>query len=129
MNLPIQAELIAAFEARDPVRIASLYADDATFVTPGREPIAGRNAVAEVMAEDLKDPGFSLDLLGQATGVAASGDLAYARGTFQASFTNPQSKQVNSIGGTFLQIFRKRGDGSWEVLEDISSPGPSQGEA
>jgi uncharacterized protein (TIGR02246 family) len=129
MNLPVQAELIAAFKARDPALIARLYADDATFVTPGRKPIAGRNAVAEVVAEDLKDPGFSLNLLGQATGLAASGDLAYARGTFEASFTDPQTKQVQSVGGTYLQIFRKREDGSWEILEDVSSPGPLAVEA
>jgi uncharacterized protein (TIGR02246 family) len=124
MNLPIQTDLIAAFKARDPARIASLYAEDSVFVIPGRAPIAGRGAVAEVMLEDLKDPDFGLDLVAQTTAVAASGDLAYARGTFEASFTNPQTKEAQSVGGTYLQIFRKREDGSWEILEDISSPGP-----
>jgi ketosteroid isomerase-like protein len=45
MNL-IQADLIAAFRARDPARIAGFYADDAVFFTPGRAPIVGRKAVA-----------------------------------------------------------------------------------
>jgi uncharacterized protein (TIGR02246 family) len=124
MKLPIQAEIVAAFEARDADRIASLYAEDAVFFTPGRPATIGRAAIAEVMIEDLQDPGFALELVGQTTLVAASGDLAYARGTFKASFTNPQSRQVQSVGGTYLQVFRKRTDGSWEILEDISSPGP-----
>jgi ketosteroid isomerase-like protein len=75
------------------------------------------------MMEDLKDSAFDLGLAPQATGVAASGDLAYARGTFTASFTNPQTRQVESIGGNYLQVFRKRGDDNWEICEDISSPG------
>jgi uncharacterized protein (TIGR02246 family) len=128
MNL-IQAELIAAFGARDPARIAGFYADDAVFFTPGRAPVVGRKAINEVMVEDLKDPGFKLELTEQTSRMAASGDLAYARGTLTASFTNPQTGQVQSIGGTYLQVLRKREDGSWEILEDISSPGPPPGEA
>jgi uncharacterized protein (TIGR02246 family) len=128
MNL-IQADLIAAFRARDPARIAGFYADDAVFFTPGRAPVVGRKAVAEVMIEDLKDPGFNLELTEQVSRMAGSGDLAYARGTFTASFTNPETRQVQSIGGTYLQVLVKREDGSWEIMEDISSPGPPPGEA
>jgi ketosteroid isomerase-like protein len=51
--------------------------------------------------------------------------LAYARGSFKVSFTNPQTKQVQSVGGAYLQIFRKREDGRWEIVEDISSAGPT----
>jgi uncharacterized protein (TIGR02246 family) len=128
MNL-IQADLIAALKARDPARIAGLYADDAVFVTPGRAPVIGRKAVAEIMVEDLKDPGFSLELTERTSRMAVSGDLAYSRGTFTASFTNPETGQVQSIGGTFLQVLRKQEDGGWQILEDISSPGPPPGEA
>jgi uncharacterized protein (TIGR02246 family) len=129
MTLPIQNEIVAAFKERDPARIANLYAEDAVFFTPGRPAIVGRNAIAEVMMEDLKDPAFDLGFAPQATGVAASGDLAYARGTFTASFTNPQTGQVGSIGGNYLQVFRKRADNSWEICEDISSPGSPGAEA
>ncbi|CAA9305789.1 MAG: hypothetical protein AVDCRST_MAG90-96 [uncultured Microvirga sp.] len=128
MNL-IQADLIAAFRARDPARIAGFYAVDSVFVTPGRPPVIGRQAVAEVMVEDLTDPSFNLELTEQTSRMAASGDLAYSRGTFTASFTNPQTGQVQSIGGTYLQVLGKREDGSWEILEDISSPGPPSGDA
>ncbi len=128
MNL-IQADLIAAFKARDPARIAGFYADDAVFVTPGRGPVVGRKAIAELMVEDLKDPGFSLELADQTSRVAASGDLAYSRGTFTASFTDPQTRQVQSIGGTYLQVLGKRDHGGWEIVEDISSPGPPPSEA
>ena len=128
MNL-IQSDLVAAFRARDPARIAGFYAVDAVFVTPGRAPVIGRKAVAEIMVEDLKDPGFNLELTEQTSRMAVSGDLAYVRGTFTASFTNPQTGQVQGIGGTYLQVLFKREDGGWQIVEDISSPGPPPSEA
>ncbi len=123
MKLAVHAEIVAAFRARDPARIAALYAEDAVFFTPGRSPVVGREAVGRVMAEDLEDPGFSLELADQETRVSASGDLACTRGTFRASFTNPQTGEVQTIGGNYLQVLRKNSDGSWEIVEDISSPG------
>jgi uncharacterized protein (TIGR02246 family) len=124
MQLPIQTELVAAFEARNASRIASLYADDAVFITPGRAAVVGREAVAKVMIEDLQDPGFSLKLTEQTTKTASAGDLAYSRGRFSVSFTNPSSGQVERVEGNYLQIFRKKVDDRWEILEDISSPAP-----
>jgi uncharacterized protein (TIGR02246 family) len=129
MQLTIQTELVAAFEARDAPRIASLYAEDAVFITPGRPAVMGREAVAKVMIEDLQDPGFSLKLTEQTTKTASAGDLAYSRGRFSVSFTNPSSGKVETLGGNYLQIFRKKADDSWEILEDISSPGPPGGGA
>lgn len=123
MTLAVLDEMLEAFKARDAERIADFYADDAVFFTPGRPPVEGRDAVAKVMAEDVKDAGFSLDLNNQKVQVAASGDMAYARGTFRVSFTNPSTQQVESLTGNFVQVLRKEDDGSWKVVEDISSPG------
>ncbi len=118
-----QSEMLEAFQARDADRIAAYYAEDAVFFMPGRAPVAGREAVARTMEEDLSDAGFSLDLAGQKTEVSASGDMAYTRGTFRASYTNPQTGKIETVGGNYLQVFRKQADGSWKVVEDISSPG------
>jgi uncharacterized protein (TIGR02246 family) len=135
MKLPVHSELVAAFASRDAARVAGLYAEDALFFTPGRPAVRGRSAILDLMKADFEDPGFSLELHEQRTSVSSSGDLAYARGTFRASFTGPGSREVRSVGGNYLQIFRKARDGRWEILEDISSPGapdagpPSPGQA
>jgi uncharacterized protein (TIGR02246 family) len=125
MALPTR-ELQQAIDARDPARIADFYAEDAMFLTPGRPAVQGRDAVERMMIEDLNDPGFGLALTVQASHVAASGDLGYARGTLRLSFTNPQTGEVGSIAANYLQVFRKDGDGSWKVIEDISSPPAAQ---
>ncbi len=125
MKFPIHAELIAAFAARDAARVAGLYAEDAMFFTPGRA-VAGRSAILEVMTADFEDPGFDLELHEEQAAMSSSGDLAYTRGNFRASFTDPGSRKVEIVGGNYLQIFRRKPDESWEIVEDISSPGGSE---
>jgi ketosteroid isomerase-like protein len=78
-----------------------------------------------MLTEDFQDPGFSLDLQELRTIVSAGGDFACTRGTFHLDFTNPQSSQSESVAGSYVQVFRVNPSGSWEVVEDISSPGPT----
>ena len=45
--------------------------------------------------------------------------LAYRRGAFKITYTNPQTKQAENGAGTYLTVFRKQADGSWKVVEDF----------
>ena len=45
--------------------------------------------------------------------VAKSGDIAYSRGTYEMTATDPQTKQPILIKGTYVTTFRKAADGSW----------------
>ena len=125
MTLAILNEMEAAFSSRDADRVAALYAPDATFCAPGRPVVEGREAVAQMMAEDFRDPAFALTLDWRKLQLSASGDLAYVHGRLFLSFTNPQTGQVASIGGNYLQVMRQEPDGGWLVVEDISSPAAS----
>jgi len=125
MALSVEAELKQALAARDPDRIAALYAEDALLLTPGRPAAKGRHGIARMMAEDFKDPAFNVELTGEATGL--SGDIAYTRGTMTVSFTNRATQKTETIPGNFLQIFRQQSDGEWKIIEDISSPAAPQG--
>jgi uncharacterized protein (TIGR02246 family) len=129
MQLPIHEELVAAFQARDTARLARLYAEDAVFTVPGRPGVEGRAAIERMLADDFQDPGFSLGLHEVRTLVSPGGDFACTRGQFQLAFTDPQSGQGHSLGGTYIQVYRKRADGGWEVVEDISTPGPASSSA
>ena len=122
MSLPVQRQLVEAFNERNAVRIAELYAEDAVFVMPGRPPVVGRPAIVRAMEEDFRDESFSLELAEQKT--EEFGDLAYARGTFRVRFTVPGTAGIQSVAGNYLQVFRKQPDDSWQIAEDISSPGP-----
>jgi len=118
----VEAEMLAAFQSKDPAKLSSHYASDAVVATPGRT-VKGTEAINKAMADDLADPSFSLTFVNDKTDVAASGDLAYTSGTYSVSYTDPATKKVVNGAGTYVTVFRKQADGSWKAVADIATPG------
>jgi uncharacterized protein (TIGR02246 family) len=112
-------ELLAALLAKDSAKANSYYAPDAVIATPGRPVAKDGRAVSKAISDDTADPNFKMSLSNEKTEVAGSGDLAYRRGTFNITFTNPQTKQAENAAGTYLTVFRKQADGRWKVVEDF----------
>ena len=112
-------EILTAFEAKDAVKVNSYYAPDAIIATAGRPAAKDARAVSKAIKDDLTDPNFKMSLAHEKTDVAASGDLAYRRGSYSITATNPQTKQAEHIAGTYLTVFRKQADGRWAVVEDF----------
>ena len=112
-------EILAALEARDSAKVASYYAPDAVLATRGRPAVRGGEAVSKAIRNDMADPNFKLSVSDGKTDVAASGDLAYRRGSYKITATNPQTKQVEHSVGTYLTVFKKQAGGSWKVVEDF----------
>jgi len=112
-------EVLAAFEAKDAAKVNSYYAPDAIIATAGRPAAKDARAVSKAIRDDLTDPNFTMSLSHEKTDVAASGDLAYRRGSYSITATNPQTKQPEHIAGTYLTVFRKQADGRWKVVEDF----------
>ena len=112
-------EILPALEAKDSAKVASYYAPDAVLATPGRPAVRGVEAVSKAIRKDMADPSFKLSVSDGKTDVAASGDLAYRRGSFKITTTNPQTKKAEQSEGTYLAVFRKQADGSWKIAEDF----------
>ena len=112
-------EILAAFEAKDSAKVNSYYAPDAVIATAGRPAARDGEAVSKAISDDIADPNFKMSLSNEKTEVAGSGDLAYRRGAFKITSTNPQTKQAENAAGTYLTVFRKQADGSWKVVEDF----------
>jgi ketosteroid isomerase-like protein len=111
--------ILDALEAKDPAKYNSYYAPDAVIATAGRPAAKDERAVSKAIRDDVLDPNFKLSLSNEKTEVAGSGDLAYRRGSFTVTFTNPQTKQAENSAGTYLTVFRKHANGSWKVVEDF----------
>jgi uncharacterized protein (TIGR02246 family) len=111
--------ILDALEAKDPAKYNSYYAPDAVIATAGRPAAKDERAVSKAIRDDVLDPNFKLNLSNEKTEVAGSGDLAYRRGSFTITFTNPQTKQAENSAGTYLTVFRKHANGSWKVVEDF----------
>ena len=113
-------EILAAFEAKDAAKVNSYYAPDAVIATtPGRPAARGGEPVSKAIRNDIADPNFKMSLSNEKTEVAGSGELAYRRGTFKITATNPQTKQAENAAGTYLTVFRKQADRSWKTVEDF----------
>jgi uncharacterized protein (TIGR02246 family) len=112
-------EILAAIEAKDSAKVNSYYAPDAVIATAGRPAAKDGRAVSRAIRDDIADTNFKMSLSNEKTEVAGSGDLAYRRGTFKITYTNPQTKQAENGAGTYLTVFRKQADGSWKVVADF----------
>jgi uncharacterized protein (TIGR02246 family) len=113
--------MLAAWKAKDAAWLASHYTGDASVATPGAPLVTGHDAIVKSVTDDLKDPAFSLDFSNADTRVA--GDLAYTRGTFRVSFTNPQTRKPQDMSGNYLTIFARQADGGWKAAEDFAVEG------
>ena len=119
----VEAELQAAFKAKDAAKVASLYAADADIVTPFLPPRRGTDQ-EKATAGDFGDPAFGLQFVNVRTEVSPSGDMAYTRGTYMVTYTNPGDRQVATQNGIYLTVFRKTAEGGWKIVQDIATPGP-----
>lgn len=77
------------------------------------------------MKADFADDAFELRLSRSFVQALGPAGCAYARGEFQANYTDPSSEEPAIVSGSYIQIFAEDRDGAWRVIEDISSPGPS----
>jgi len=106
--------------ARDFKGVAALYAEDAVIFPPGLAPLEGRAAIQAFLENDTPLSDFRV-LLVEADGRQ---DLAYARE--KVTFVAHADGAPPMLGESkVLSIWRKRADGSWEVLRDIWNPAPS----
>ena len=112
-------EMLTAFDAKDVAMVNSYYAQDAIIATVGRPAAKDEQAVSKAIKDDLADPNFKMILSHEKTEVAGSGDLAYRRGSYKITATNPQTKLPEDIVGAYLTVFRKQADGSWKIVEDF----------
>lgn len=117
-----EAGMLAAFKARDAKKAASFYTADADIMVPNAAPARGGDS-EKSMASDFKDPAFSIDFTNTRTEVAAGGDMAFTHGSFHVTYTNPATRKLEVMDGSYVTVFRKQADGSWKAVEDISTPG------
>jgi uncharacterized protein (TIGR02246 family) len=115
------------FQAK-PMNVDALvahYAPDAYFVAPGLKPASGSDAVRKAYVEGLKDPNFGISFAADKIDVAASGDMAYSRGRFTETYTDPKTKKAASASGSFITVYKKQSDGSWKAVEDFAAADPA----
>ncbi len=112
---------VKEFAAKDLDKIVAHYADDGTALLPNAPTMAGKDAIRAGMKDAIADPKFSLDLK-TAKVYVSKDDLAYSQGTYSVKRTDPKTKKVMAETGRYVEVYKKQPDGSWKVVEDITSP-------
>jgi len=113
-----------AYAARDAEALAGFFADDAAMASPGEQLVRGKDGIRQSNEAFASDSNLSVTFRANRVQVAQSGDLAYSRGQYMMTMTDPASGQPRSTRGYYLTVWQKQADGSWKAVEDFVTPGP-----
>lgn len=118
-DLEVQAN--KDWAAKNVSGLTSFYADDAVLMTPGGDPIHGKDAIGNGLKQMVADPALSLTFEASRTDVAKSGDLGYTQGSYKMTVTDSATHKVINDHGSYVTAFRKQSDGSWKAVADIAT--------
>ncbi len=112
-----------AYAKRDVAELAGMYADDAALAKPDADVISGKEAIGRDLESIASDPNFRLEFRSDRVQVAKSGDLAYSRGRYTMTVTDPTRNGPYTSKGNYLTVWQKQADGSWKAVEDFVTTG------
>lgn len=113
-----------AYAARDADAVAGFFAEDSALAAPGSQLLRGQDDIRKAANDMVSDENLNLSFRANRVEVSESGDLAYSRGQYLLTMTNPQTKQPESSRGYYLTVWKKQADGSWKAIEDFTTTGP-----
>lgn len=114
-----------AYADRDAEALAGMYAGDAALANPGAPLVSGADAIRKETRAFAEDPNLKVQFASDRVQVAASGDLAYTRGHYSLTMTDPATKKAQTSQGNYLTVWQKQADGGWRAVEDFITPGPA----
>ena len=114
----------AAMKRGDAGAIASLFADDAQYITAATKGfVTGRAAIEEVFAARFKAGRF-LEVTVTTASVEVEGDTAYETGTNRVVMQVGDASPVTRTG-RYLTVWVRQPDGVWRIRVDAIVPDPS----
>jgi uncharacterized protein (TIGR02246 family) len=116
----LDAEMVAALNARDFDRYMSCLSGDATWMPPNQPAIGGKAAIGELVSDLFDIPDFIVAHYPTAIEVSDSGDLAVMTYTYEFTVTDSEGTAVTEKGKD-VSVFKKV-DGAWRLFMDMWSP-------
>jgi len=112
----IDSTWLAAFAARDTVRIGTLYVTEAVGSYPNQPIARGVPAIVHSYAGLLAMPAVRMTAAPTMVTVSKSGDLATSTGTYHLTFNGQQGPVVDS--GSYVEVFQKV-NGQWRIANEV----------
>jgi len=114
----LDRQWLAAFQEKDMEGAVRFFARDAVLMPAHTPAIVGREQILAWFESWLQNPTVSSTFAPDVVEVAASGDLAYDRGTYH--FTSDTAEGRVADSGKYLIVW-KMIDGEWKAIFDISN--------
>jgi len=105
--------------------ILKFYAPGAVFLQPTGERITGSAALRTLFQTIMST--FNSDLILHSQNLETSGDLAYDSGNFQETLTTIATGAKITAKGSYVIIFRRQTDGSWQIVQQVWTGTPPPG--
>ncbi len=110
------AQLVADYNARDPVKTASHDAPNIVQMVHGGSNVVGQAAdLASDRRQFAAHPKAQTSLSNDAVEVAASGEMAVYRATYSSTFTEKRTKKTRTETGNWVAGYQLQPDGSWKI--------------
>ena len=118
-----QAARISALNNRDVDGAVSVYAPDATLVTPNVEPLTDPASIRANYASLLGDDSVKITVTPTRTWVSAGADFAVT--TAQISIAGRASGERPSMSSNNQSVWQRQADGTWKIVSEYSVALPS----
>ena len=105
--------------------ILKFYAPDASFLQPTGERLTGSAALRALFQTIMAT--FNSDLTLHSRSLEASGDLAYDSGDYEESLTNIASGTKINSKGSYIIIYKRQPNGSWQIVQHVWTGVPPPG--
>ena len=105
-------------ENKDRNAFAMLIDNDARFI--GNSVLRGRDDIVEAWSVFFNVDGPELVWRPQFVEVLGDGDLAFSRGTYRSRSRDENGAPLEEWG-TFNSVWRKNGDGEWQIIFDAGN--------
>lgn len=113
----------ASAQAKDPVKFASFYAEDAILMLEDAPDFTGKSTIGETITGMMQDPNFALSFETTKVEVARSGDIAYELSTYTITTSDPRTKKPVTEKGNGIVVWKKQA-GMWKVAVDVPVSDP-----
>ena len=122
----LEAEFVAAFNAKDAAKVASFYAEDAILMPPGAPLVKGRAAIQAFYGKAFAANVGTVKLSRLESEITGAG--GFAAGTYTLTVAKGTSMTLTGVGGSgtqvsnhkYLTIFKSIGK-EWKIAFDMQN--------
>jgi uncharacterized protein (TIGR02246 family) len=112
------AEWQSATEEGDVERLGPLLADDVVFLTPGQQPMRGRESFLEAFRESMTQ--YRIEAAGDIKELHVADNMAWCWSHVSVTATPHRNGLPMRRSGNTLTILRKREDQGWVIVRDAN---------